>query len=143
MSTSPPDPAFEVDGSLRDVYVAPVSIREWREALRYFSSRGGPLHFTLSGTNYPLPAATEEYFSFRLAREPLLRFEVAGIGISCHFFSPTELELSIVPNHVRGAEQVTALRGFLSGLAATLRKEVRLTRENLREEILWRVPAVP
>ena len=139
MSRTPPDPAFEADGSLRDIYVAPVGLRDWQEALTYLRAHGQAVQFTLSGMLHTLPAATDELFAFRPAREPLLRFQVAGISIACHFFNPAELELDLVPNTVRSAEQVSALRSFLSGLASALGKEVRLTRENLREEVLWRV----
>jgi hypothetical protein len=67
---------------------------------------------------------------------------VAGISIACHFFNPAEFELDLIPTSVRSSEQVSALRVFLSGLASTLGKEVRLTRENQREAVLWRVPPV-
>ncbi len=140
MSTPSLDPAFEADGSLRDIYVAPADLRDWREALGYIRARGQSLHFTLSGTGHALPASPEECFSFRPARDPLLHFEVAGISLACHFFSKEELELDLLPNSVQSAEQVSALRTFLSGLANALGKVVRLTRENQRDDVLWTVP---
>ena len=51
----------------------------------------------------------------------------------------SEFELDLIPNSVRTAAQISELRNFLFGLASALGKEVRLTRENLREDVLWRI----
>jgi hypothetical protein len=122
--------SFESDGSLRDVYVHSAEVSDWNAVLDLLRGEYAPLAFSRDGLAEPMPARVEDIFAQTADATIALDFEVAGIELACHFFTPTEIEFDLPPEQVNSSAQFQALLAFLRRLAATVRKPVILAQEN-------------
>lgn len=120
---------WEVDGSLREIYVFDVKIEDWAAFLAVASSY--PSAYSFDGEGRSLPAA-ENIFAERSGSH-LLTVQVGSTAANCHFFMESELELDIDPKEVSDATQHYLLLEFAEAIASALQKPIALTPEGTPE----------
>ena len=119
--------AFEVDGSLRDIYVLGTTIDDWQSFLD--SLAGAETAVFCDGTPCDLPALVELFDQDDLAAY-LLTLRLGKVQLNCHFFTVEEIELDLDPSEVTSEIEFEAVLAFMSDLGRRLRKTVVLTDEN-------------
>src|SRR5262245_17378518 len=124
-------PDFEPDGSLRDIYVQSATLADWDLTLQVILRDYAPATFTRDGELAAVPVSANDVFAERDSAALTLKFDVAGIELACHFFSPEEIEFDLLPKQVNSHERFAALQGFLRSLATTLGKTVILTPQSM------------
>jgi len=123
---------FRSDGSLRDIYIAPATLADWRAIyplLRDFPA----VEFSVDGVVQPPPATVEQAFAVRRSASPVLRFRVGRALVVFHFFSEEEIECDVSPREITSQTDLNALLGFVRQLGDTTHKRVLITPENDRE----------
>jgi hypothetical protein len=117
---------WEIEGSLRDVYVLQTDLSDWKRFL-VFSSRFS-CTYTFDGAMSALP----EVDSIFLNRDGshLLRVNLGTATASCHFFVASEIELDLDPREIQSPKAHGEVLAFLEGLAGAVGKPVLLTPEN-------------
>lgn len=120
---------WQVDGSLRDLYVFGMSMPDWAKFLSLASSRS--FAYSFDGASRALPSAQELFFMRDGSHQ--LSVRVGSATVNCHFFVPSELELDIDPKEIVGRSQHDLLLEFAEAIASTLQKPIVLTPENLPE----------
>ncbi len=132
-------PDFARDGSLRDIYVLGTTVEDWERALGAVRERYAPLRFTAGGEPAALPERAADIFPLREhGTAPLLSFEVGGTLVTCHFFTPEEIEFNIDPGDVTGQDRLEAIADFLRRLAGVVGRPALLTPENLPQSPILR-----
>jgi hypothetical protein len=123
---------FSCDGSLRDIYVTPANIDDWRSfyCLLLRHSEG---EFLINGSRTAAPKTVDEVFSSRSFNGPLIKVRVGHAWLITHFFSRGEIEMSFNPNDVASESDFAALLQFIRSVGDTLLKPVLITPENLPE----------
>jgi len=124
-------PDFRPDGSLRDIFVQNATLADWEATLQLILHDYAPATFTRDGELAGLPVSAADVFAERNSATLVLDFEVAGIELACHFFSPEEIEFDLPPEQVNSREKFAALQSFLRTLATTLTKLVVLSPESM------------
>jgi len=120
-------PDFERNGSLRDIYAQSATLADWDLTLQVVLRDYVPATFTRDGELAALPVSADDVFAERDSAALTLRFEVAGIELACHFFSPEEIEFDLLPKQVNSHERFAALQSFLRSFdGTTLRDFARL-----------------
>jgi hypothetical protein len=123
---------FRWDGSLRDIYVTPASLTDWRTV--YPVLRDYPdVEYSVDHIVQQPPATVEQVFAVRPLVGPMLRFRVGRTLVVFHFFSHDEIECDIDPREVVSQSDLDALLGFVRLLGDTVHRLVMLTPENGRE----------
>lgn len=120
---------WERDGSLRDAYVFGTSEADWISLLEI--AREHQAVYFFEGTERPLPQPST-IFSNR--EEPhLLRINLGGIHVHCHFFVSEEIELDIDPRQIVDESHHEMVLALLEELARKTRKPLILAPENTPE----------
>jgi len=122
---------FRRDGSLRDIYVTPASLGDWRAIYPLFRRQSDIEFLTETGV-LEIPENLD--VSFFADVRPTLRFRVDGVLVVFHFFTPDEIECDIDPREVTCQAQLDSLLAFVRQLGDLTHKQAVLTPENLREE---------
>ena len=120
---------WEVDGSLRDMYVFDMSTNDWAKLLVVASSYRSV--YSVNGEPKALPSAAQLFPEGR--GHQLLAIQIGAASVNCHFFVESELELDINPKEVDSAHQHDLLLEFAETLASALQKPIVLTPENAPE----------
>jgi len=123
---------FRWDGSLRDIYVTPATLNDWRVIYPLLRDAPG-VKYSVDGIAKQIPASVEESFVARQSANPLLYFRVGPISVCFHFFSEEEIECDVDPRDIGSQSDLDALLGFVSQLADAVRKPIIITPENSRE----------
>lgn len=122
---------FGWDGSLRDIYVAPASLDDWRTIYPLLRSQSDIEFVTGAGVR-DIPETLDG--SFFADVRPTLRFRIGGVLVVFHFFTPDEIECDIDPREVTCQAQLDSLLAFVRQIGDLTHKQAVLTPENLREE---------
>ena len=130
--------AFERDGSLRDLYVLSTSRDDWSAFLKFVSASQYANRFKLNDSPAPLPPDASSLFPRSGDNFPLLRIDVSGMGLNCHFYLENEIELDLDPREVQDDAKADAIVAFIAALGDALGKEVRMTSENGPDEAILR-----
>ena len=117
---------WEVDGSLRDLYVLHTSASHW-EAFLEFAAQF-PCVYSHDGETRTRPTV-EQLFSDRDGSH-LLGISIGSATVNCHFFVETEIELDLEPKEIEGSNKHDQVLRFMEGLARAVSKPVLLTPEN-------------
>jgi len=125
------------DGSYRDVYILDTGPEDWKRLLQTLPHSEWTCTYTWDGE----PAILPRTFAGARSREgtALLSIDKNGFWLNCHFFVETEIECDFGPNEVASPEAFSRLSAFLSWMADLLSKDVIITPENTRDEILMRI----
>jgi hypothetical protein len=126
---------FAPDGSLRDICVENASLEDWKLVVAQIFDRDYGARLERRGVVVAVPEDFDSLFDLNLGHR--LSFTVGGVSFFCHFFAPTEIELSFAPEQV----SKTALRdllAFMIDLGDATKKLVVMTPENCREGPIFR-----
>ena len=126
---------FTPDGSLRDVYVLGTDRGDWERVYRFLRERF-PHSFELDNEKVPPPETAEELLRLRSTVAPLLRLDVSGMQVNCHFFCEEEIELDLNPREVTDEARFGAVIGLLENLGRLVGKRVILTYENAQDAVV-------
>jgi hypothetical protein len=128
--------AFIRDGSLRDLYVLDTTLQDWQRLLDFLRASDYPLRFGWDEETV-LPQEAAELFADRAPAGVLLRVDLGGPGLNCHFFREDEIEFDLDPRAVGGPSAAEAVFSFMRRVGQALNKPVRLTPENMCEAVLF------
>jgi len=123
---------FRADGSLRDIYITPATVTDWRALYPLLRVYPG-VEYSVDDVVQPPPDSIEEALAVRLSGSPMLRFRVGRALVVFHFFSEEEIECDFVPNEITSQADLDALLAFVRQLGDATRKRVAITPENSRE----------
>ena len=129
---------FEPDGSLRDIYVESTTVEDWAFVVAHIFEGNYGARLDRRGVPVDVPGNFESVFA--TDEGYLLSLTVGGAILTCHFFTPTEIEFSFAPNCV--SQQVLHdLLAFMVELGDATTKSVRMTPENCRDSPIFRYDA--
>jgi hypothetical protein len=120
---------FAPDGALRDIYVLETNIEHWRKLFRILTS-AYKVEYSVNGNIQQLPSSVDEILKSRGVAQPLMRFQLAGATIACHFFCFERIELDIDPREVNSETTFNGLIGLLKLIGDGLNKPAIMTQEN-------------
>lgn len=124
---------FQWDGSLRDIYVTPATLADWRAL--YSLLRDYPeAEYSVDDVVEPPPVSVEQAFSVRPSGNPMLRLRVGRTLAVFHFFSEEEIECDVDPREIASQADLDALLSFVRQIGDATRKPVTITPENMREK---------
>ena len=124
---------FRGDGSLRDVYITPATLADWKVLYPLLRDYPG-VKYSVDGVVQPPPALVEQAFAVRPSGSPMLRFRVGPVMVVFHFFWDEEIECDFVPNEITSQTDLDALLGFVRKLGDATLKRVLVTPENSPEQ---------
>jgi len=122
-------PDFKPDGALRDIYVMNATLADWEAALALITREHVSAVFTRGGEPATFPSSAADAFADSANTAVGLSFDVGGIELAWHFFTPAAIEFDFLPEQVNSLERFGALQKFLRALARTLNKTVVLSPE--------------
>jgi hypothetical protein len=129
------------DGSLRDVYVHGADEQLWERFLVALPQ--SPYRWRLKHGERRIAGLLSRFSEAAKLRETdpvLLHVELAPtLVLACHFFTPEEIELDVVPNDLQTADAVGMLVDFMQWLARVVNRAVVLTHENRPEDVILRI----
>ncbi|MEL4181516.1 hypothetical protein [Roseateles sp. PN1] len=117
---------WEIEGSLRDIYIPQVGLFDWKKLLE-LSSRF-ICTYTFDGAT-SAPPEVESIFSNR-GGSHLLRVNLGTVTANCHFFVVSEIELDLDPREIQSPKAHGEVLSFIESLAGAVGKQVLLTPEN-------------
>jgi hypothetical protein len=124
---------FRSDGSLRDIYITPATLTDWRAV--YSLLRDFPtVEFSVDGVVQQPPTTVEQAFAVRPSANPMLRFRVGRTLVVFHFFSEDEIECDVSPHEITSQTDLDALIDFVRQVGDIVHKRVVITPENVREQ---------
>lgn len=121
-----PSDLWEVDGSLRDVYVHGTSLSDWRAFMEIV--RRHQYHYTRDGESFDLPEVDFIFASRDVGH--CLHVHVGSTQVNCHFFDTKEIELDIDPREVKDIDTHNLLLDFLERISGVTKKQLAITAEN-------------
>jgi hypothetical protein len=131
---------FRWDGSLRDIYVTPATVDDWRALYPRLCDYPGA-EYSAGGVVKEAPNTVEQAFASRSSGIPIFRIQVGAMVVVFHFFSEDQIECDIDPREISSQSDLDVLVGFMRWLGDAVRKPVLLTPENRREHpIITYVP---
>ena len=130
--------AWQIDGSLRDIYVLDTDIQDWQKALDFLRAAYNPI-YKIDDEDAPPFSDVVKVFKNRNEHSHLLVIQVEDVSIHCHFFLTRLIEFDIDPREVNNESKEEGILTFMWGLAETLAKEVILTIENMEGAVFLRV----
>ena len=127
---------FAWDGALRDIYVRPVTLRDWEAVLALILRTGRAVLFEVDGEASPLPPSAAEAIGLHPERSPVLRFDLGPVHLVCHFWDSAEIEFDVDPRAVDSPAALRPILEFLEALAKLTGAQATLTHENMPEAII-------
>lgn len=125
--------AFEVDGSLRDIYVLGTDLGDWQRVLNLLREWRLPMVFDVGHVRTAIPDDVAEMFAGPNDDRGTLKVDLHGIQINSHFFVDYEIEFDVDPREVQDDAALAHLIRFMDGIARRLDKPIILTPENFQE----------
>jgi hypothetical protein len=123
---------FRADGGLRDIYITPATITDWRALYPLLRVYPG-VEYSVDAVVQPPPDSIEEALAVRTSGSPTLRFRVGRALVVVHFFSEEEIECDFLPHEIASQTDLDTLLAFIRQLGDATRKRVIITPENGRE----------
>lgn len=129
---------FYRDGSLRDIYVCGTTVDDWQKLLTFLRAEKYRFTYEIGGVETSMPDDFSQIQNHIGSTGQLLSIYVDKVRLNCHFFCVEEIELDLLPNDVDTKDRVEAVFEFMSEVGRTLSKDVILTPENGRDQVLLR-----
>jgi hypothetical protein len=130
---------FNLDGSLRDVYVHGPGLEGWIRAAQAIVEKGYPLRFIGGWDQLRFPEDVKRlFFSDPEGDSPVLSIDVGGACLMCHFFDPDRIEFDLNPSDIDSPERLDGIFSFMRVLASSVGKQVELTEENVPDAVCFR-----
>ncbi|WAJ38471.1 hypothetical protein OU800_04325 [Pseudomonas sp. GOM7] len=131
---------FQVDGSLRDIYVLGICIDAWSNLIKKLKHEHFQLKFMHGSFDRALPENFYEIKELQQTNPTILCIWLDNsIQVNCHFFMETEIELDISPREIKGLAEYITLTSFMKWLSSTLRKPAILTHEGSQDQVILSV----
>ena len=128
---------FEVDGSLRDVYIEDINLAKWDQFLDFIKLSKYEIAFRHGGNLQSLPDTFSSIKNLQDAEPTILSIKLnANFCLNCHFFIETEIELDLSPRDVSSEADFEVLLEFLEKLSSSLASRVALTPEDTPEQAI-------
>ena len=124
---------FEVDGSLRDIYVLNTSALEGNRWRNLTPDLGG-FAYSRDGKKAPLPTDVSLIFE-DADHSHLLRFNLGGPTINTHFFVEDEIEFDFDPREITSQSDLDLVLNFCASIAQNIERDIRITPENVSDVI--------
>ncbi len=120
---------FEQDGSLRDIYVQDISLREWEKLTDHLNSN---FNLTYSDTdkidkNYVLEYLQDTSGEMECKS---LTIHLGHVKVKCYFFLSEQIEFDIDPKEVNSLKNFEQIEKFMISISETLQEQITLTGEN-------------
>lgn len=125
---------FEPDGLRRDIYIQDATIEDWKLVVAVIMEARFSARLMRGGDLVAVPSTFESLFDHD--DRHLMRFTVGGASITCHFFTPAEIEFSLDPKEV-SEPVLESLLAFMIEIGAVTKKPVILTAENGAESPIF------
>lgn len=123
---------FRCDGSLRDIYIKPGTLEDWRALYPLLRTYPG-VEYLVDDVAQPPPDSIEHVFAVRPSGSPMLRFSVGRALLVFHFFWEEEIECDFYPNDITSQGDLDAMLAFVRQLGDATHKRVVITPENSPE----------
>ena len=129
---------FEPDGSLLDIYVQDVSLKEWEILIDHLNENFSLIY---AGTS----KIDKDYVLGYLGRLVWPRegrsvtINSGHIKINCHFFLPDQIEFDLNPEHIQSMRDFELVENFMLSISSALQEQVILTSENAPDKPLFKV----
>ncbi len=128
---------FDVDGSLRDIYVENTTENQWNHFINEISSSNFQITFTHGGVTKKLPNNFQDIKKLQEENPTTLAILLDNnILVHCHFFIISEIELDITPEHINDENGYNAMLSFINWLSSILDHIVILTHENAKDMVI-------
>lgn len=129
---------FEPDGSLRDIYVQDILLREWEKLINHLNA------------NFKVTFSDQEIIDKKYVLEYLqdtsgemesksLTIHLGQIKVNCYFFLSEQIEFDIDPKEVNSLSDFELIEKFMTSISETLQEQVTLTAEDSPEFPLVKV----
>jgi hypothetical protein len=122
---------FELDGTLRDIYVEDTTLEDWKTVLEHILGGypGARLLRWRDGESVEVPIPIDLESLFDGDDRWLLMFTIAELEVDCHFFLVHEIELSFAPEPATEAS-LRPLLAFIVAIGDAIGRDVIVTPEN-------------
>ncbi len=131
---------FETDGSLRDIYVEDIDSAVWNKFIGEVKRSGYKFEFSHGDVEKEFPCDLNAIKSMQQTDPTTLYIWVTdNIQLNCHFFVETEIELDVSPHDIQTESAYIQLVTFLEWLATVTKNEVKLTHEDMQDQVILSV----
>lgn len=135
---------FEPDGTLRDIYVENVDIKDWKILIDYLNAnhivKYGPSDdnkiINRIDKDYLIQLLTDNTGKMELRTVSII---IDSIIINTHFFKVGEIEFDIEPKEINSVANYEKVLNFMNEISRILNKQLILTGENQSEFPLVKV----
>jgi hypothetical protein len=124
---------FEPDGSVREIYVLGTTSADWQGLLDRLHDWKPRPSYAVDHELSSLPRNVADAFSAAREGSVLLRLNVEGLELCCHFFKQDQIEFDLDPAEISGPKEIEAISGFMRFLGQLTGKPVILTPENAQD----------
>ena len=131
--------AFEVDGSLTDVYCLETNEKDWNRFLAWVAHGQIPHRFQVDGQQAELPQSIAQIHQLSSISALTLALKTAFGDLNCHFFSADELELHLDPRDIASERNYLQLVEVLQEIADTLGKPLVVAPESMPERAVFAI----
>ena len=131
------EPDFQVDGSLRDIYVQDTDMSDWQWFINLLLELRIKTEFRRGLMIEDIPNHIKNAFSGQDDETCTLSIFFDHILIRTHFFIESEIELDLDPRDVRSQQDLNNLVVLMDKIAQRLGKPVYLTPENCSESPIF------
>ena len=132
---------FEPNGSLRDIYVQDISLREWEKVIDLLNSN---FNLTYSDQDKIDKKYVLEYLQDTTGEmeSKSLTIHLGQIKVNCYFFLSEQIEFDIDPKEVNSINDFEQVEKFMISISDILQEQVTLTEENSPEFPLFKVDII-
>ncbi len=138
---------FDVDGTLRDIYVQEVSISDWEKLIDLLNEKYTIKYGTKDeeknpnqiDKEYAIKFLTDETGEMEIRS---ISIDIGEIQINCHLFLPDQIEFDINPKQINSIEEFEKVKNFMEMVSQTLDNQVTLTSESSPEFPLVKIDTV-
>ena len=132
---------FEPDGSLRDIYVQDISLREWEKLIDHLNAN---FNLTYSDQDRIDKKYVLEYLQDTSGEmeSKSLTIHLGQIKVNCYFFLSEQIEFDIDPKEVNSINDFEQIEKFMISISDILQEQVTLTEENSPEFPLFKVDRI-
>ncbi len=129
---------FKPDGSLRDIYVQDITIREWEKLIDHLNDN---FILTFSGKNKIDKKYVIDYLqdtSGEMESKSLI-IHLGQIKVNCYFFLSGQIEFDIEPKEIKSIEDFEQISNFMTSISDILQEQITLSAESQPEFPLFKV----
>jgi len=128
---------FEIDGSLRDIYVEDVDSNIWNIFIGEVRRSPFRSEFTHGDRIVVLPDSIEIIKKMQDTDPTMLQIWIEdGLTVNCHFFMESEIELDVDPRDIQNKKPYMLLTGFMGWLSNLTGRAVKLTHEGDQNQVI-------